>query len=619
MKERKQENLVAGIVGAFLGSLLSAVCIILVGQLGYVASICGLVMAVCTMKGYELLGGCLSRKGALVSGFLILVMTFLAYQMELAIEVARLAEVDIFEAFLSLSWLINDTYMDMTTYWGGLAMLYFFTLLGAVPMILAGLRANSATDLPPAEPRHAAQPRPTVGAELHCYGANYAWVRMACITFILPGLVGMLAVLALAIASSSDALPTAPALGAAAAGLICAIAVEAVGIGKGTTVQGTRYVFVRYSGLLWRVDLVRLNMMDTYRFTNRSMQMTVIRWEKLSHEEQERAKRAIQRAIQLLCSGETLPGSVLSYVVQCLPDAQLEKENAWSWKISYRFDQPNSSTKRKTLVIPKAYPKFAPTPGTEPPTGAAPGSWKFFFLSLAVIAAVMAAGWSVGVSFSHSAAVGSFMSGGKNLDEPEEIVPESTVQYADQGFLFQMDAECAQLEDGYYMTQAGDVLYGIIIQTDCSEKDALDVLLAPIGDYRMDPDFDRFAFPGEQKDLLTITAEDGAAYRYNIMSIYFTDGTVLHTAVSLAEDGTLIRLESTHGPQVDEQEVLGHMLYILRHMEQENNGSAPDRAAALQRASNNDSPEEGACLSQELQHPSTLGTLGAGGRGKLNS
>ena len=103
------------------------------------------------------------------------------------------------------------------------------------------------------------------------------------------------------------------------------------------------------------------------------------------------------------------------------------------------------------------------------------------------------------------------------------------------------------------------------------------------------------------------------------MSIYFTDGTVLHTAVSLAEDGTLIRLESTHGPQVDEQEVLGHMLYILRHMEQENNGSAPDRAAALQRASNNDSPEEGACLSQELQHPSTLGTLGAGGRGKLNS
>ena len=126
--------------------------------------------------------------------------------------------------------------------------------------------------------------------------------------------------------------------------------------------------------------------------------------------------------------------------------------------------------------------------------------------------------------------------------------------------LFRMDADCAQVEDGYYMTQAGDVLYGVMIQTDCSEKDALDVLLAPIGDYRMDPDFDRFAFafPGEQENLLTMTEEDGAAYRYNILSIYFTDGAVLHTAVALAEDGTLIRLESTHGPQVDDQEVLVH-------------------------------------------------------------
>ena len=57
--------------------------------------------------------------------------------------------------------------------------------------------------------------------------------------------------------------------------------------------------------------------------------------------------------------------------------------------------------------------------------------------------------------------------------------------------LFRMDADCAQVEDGYYMTQAGDVLYGVMIQTDCSEKDALDVLLAPIGDYRMDPDLRR--------------------------------------------------------------------------------------------------------------------------------
>ena len=64
----------------------------------------------------------------------------------------------------------------------------------------------------------------------------------------------------------------------------------------------------------------------------------------------------------------------------------------------------------------------------------------------------------------------------------------------------------------------------------------------------------------------------------------------------LAEDGTLIRLESTHGPQVDDQEVLGHMLYILRHMEREDKGSVPDGTAALWSTSHNDGPrKEPAC------------------------
>lgn len=580
MEERKRENLVAGIVGAFLGSLLGAACIILVGQLGYVASVCGLVMAVCTMKGYELLGGCLTRKGAVVSGILILVMTFLAYQMELAIELARLVEVDIFVAFRGLSFLMNSAYIDMAAYWGDLGMLYLFTLLGAVPTVLAGFRSNRTAPTPLAEPHRAAEPQASGGEELSCYGAKYTWVRTACMTFTLPGLFGMLAVLALAMASSSEMISTVPALCAAAAGLIGSIAVEAVGMGKGATIQGTRYAFAKYHGLLWRIDLVRLNMIDTYRFTDRPVQMTAIRWEKLSQEEQERARRAIQRAIQLLCSGETLPGSVLSYVVQCLPDPQLEKERSWGWKISYRLDQPGGA-KRKTLEIPKAYPKFAPAPGIEPPTGPAPGNWKFFLLSLAVIAAVMAAGWGIGAGFSHYAD-GGFVSGGKSPSGPKETVPESTVQYADQGFLFRMDADCTQIADGFYVTQAGDVLYSITVQADCSEEDALNVLLAPIGDYRTDPNFDRFAFafPGEGEDLLTMTAEDGTAYRYNIMSVYFTDGTALHTAVALAEDGTLVWLESTHGSEADEQDVLGHMLYILRHMER-NDGSVPDGTAAM--------------------------------------
>ena len=40
--KKRPENVVAGVVGAFLGSLLGVVCTVAIGQLGYVASVSGL-------------------------------------------------------------------------------------------------------------------------------------------------------------------------------------------------------------------------------------------------------------------------------------------------------------------------------------------------------------------------------------------------------------------------------------------------------------------------------------------------------------------------------------------------------------------------------------------------
>ena len=59
-QKKRPENIPAGIVGAFLGTLLGVVCTVVIGQLGYVASVSGLIMAVGALKGYELLGGRLS-------------------------------------------------------------------------------------------------------------------------------------------------------------------------------------------------------------------------------------------------------------------------------------------------------------------------------------------------------------------------------------------------------------------------------------------------------------------------------------------------------------------------------------------------------------------------------
>ena len=139
-KKQKSENIIGGIVGALLGSLVGVACIILVSQLGYVAALSGIVMAVCTLKGYELLGGKLSKKGIVISAILMLVMAYVGDRADWAIVVARELEVDFITAFQSIPLLLEQQIIDESSYWGNVVLLYFFLLVGAVPTIINMLK-----------------------------------------------------------------------------------------------------------------------------------------------------------------------------------------------------------------------------------------------------------------------------------------------------------------------------------------------------------------------------------------------------------------------------------------------------------------------------------------------
>ena len=65
--KEKPENVVTGIVGALLGAAIGAAAIILLDMAGYMAAISGVILAVCAYKGYELLGGKLSKTGIIIS------------------------------------------------------------------------------------------------------------------------------------------------------------------------------------------------------------------------------------------------------------------------------------------------------------------------------------------------------------------------------------------------------------------------------------------------------------------------------------------------------------------------------------------------------------------------
>ena len=74
----KKSNFVGGIAGALLGALLGSIVWIIIHRLGYIAGIAGLIMVVCAMKGYSMLGGTLDRKGVIISVVLSLVMVYFA-------------------------------------------------------------------------------------------------------------------------------------------------------------------------------------------------------------------------------------------------------------------------------------------------------------------------------------------------------------------------------------------------------------------------------------------------------------------------------------------------------------------------------------------------------------
>ena len=81
----KEEKIPLGILGAILGALIGGLCIFLLYQADMVASISGIVLAFCTLKGYELLGGKLSKLGTVIGIILIVVTPFLAYLVSIGV------------------------------------------------------------------------------------------------------------------------------------------------------------------------------------------------------------------------------------------------------------------------------------------------------------------------------------------------------------------------------------------------------------------------------------------------------------------------------------------------------------------------------------------------------
>ena len=134
---KKPENVITGIVGALIGAAIGGAAIILLSQMGVIASISGIILAICTMKGYELLGGRLTKKGMVISILLMLVMPYIADRIDWAIIIMNQAQSEglnwtFGESFQVIPQLIEAEVIEAENYWLNLGQLYLFTAIGVV-------------------------------------------------------------------------------------------------------------------------------------------------------------------------------------------------------------------------------------------------------------------------------------------------------------------------------------------------------------------------------------------------------------------------------------------------------------------------------------------------------
>lgn len=141
-RAEKPEKWLAGSAGAFLGAVIGGISILLLGQLGMISAISGVVLAFCTLRGYVLFAGRLSKKGILISLIFMLVMPYLADRISWAIEIIQTFEgVSFGQAFAGVHALIEKLEIQ-AEYWKNLLFIYAFVAVGSFTTIKQALKNN---------------------------------------------------------------------------------------------------------------------------------------------------------------------------------------------------------------------------------------------------------------------------------------------------------------------------------------------------------------------------------------------------------------------------------------------------------------------------------------------
>ena len=554
------ERVFLGILGALLGSILGSVCIVLENQVSNTFSLIGgVAMAAFTLQGYIQLAGRLSKKGVAISLVLMAVMCALANQVNCTIEIMETVEavqgMDLLESFGRFEEL--PEVREIRSWYGSqLLLLYLFTLCGSLLILVRSLRKPKKEARRKAvleevllgeepEEEKPEEEKPELQGAL--YPFRKAWMKPVRVSAggaavaLLVALVALMMLMPRLEERFQIRLEF---------GMILGIFLSFIPL-MWISLTITRYcnvfqiLYVRAAGRLWRVNLMKL--------------CRVGDWEALPPARQAVVRDDILWELENILKGDL--SACDSGAVTELRDIQAKKEDRWSWTVSYETD----SGSRKKLKIPKGYPDFVPVMGMERAEGPTPYRWLPGLAALVLTVVFLGGGFAVD---SWRASKNEGDTPAQNIHAaPEEPalpdvpvrVPETATEFVISEIRFQIDREFQYSRRRFLDGKTG-TSYRVYTQYGVDAADAWDTLTSHI--HTDDPLYDRFKAVYSGEDLL---APLGETSRYNIVSVYRTDGTICHTAAALSDTGALFTLEAEHTQAGQSpEEVLANLMYTLK-------------------------------------------------------
>lgn len=142
------ENRLLGIIGALVGSLAGVLVILLLGRLGRVSVLGGFVMGIVSIWGYKKLGHKLSTAGAVICTVIAVIMSYLAFRIDAAIDLLNsfkdIEDADdyTFSFFFANAKIIFELGEALSTYYLNMFLITFSGAGGAASAIWAD-RANT--------------------------------------------------------------------------------------------------------------------------------------------------------------------------------------------------------------------------------------------------------------------------------------------------------------------------------------------------------------------------------------------------------------------------------------------------------------------------------------------